>query len=183
MAELIGQEQVGFRLRLLDQQQEAGQLWQDYEIDFIVNQQARTFSNSPVIASPQGEAIHLVPLSDKTVGRFRFNLEPHNELDALSKQILDFINNPKRQEMFFEPADPSFELHIQRCSHMQAVSQTLGNNTEEEFKVYLWIDAGNSTKLEYTWDAEGLRFMVKATSLIDFANGLLRSTWQHTVPQ
>jgi|GEM_PF-3808153 len=175
---LLGQEQLGFSLNLLDEVEEAGQLWLNYGIELHLNGKKRAYSNNPVTdsslrGSEAAEAIPpLVALSDQTVGRFRFNLKPHNELERLSKQILDFIANPKRSELFFEPADPSFELHIQRSSHSLAANQVL-NTFEEEFKVYLWIDGGNSTKLEYTWDAEGMRLMVTAEALRSFANTLL----------
>ncbi len=154
MPTLIGNENIGFELKLTGLREEAGQSLEDYELIFHINGSTRVFSNQPVIARATP---HLVELNNQTVGRFTFNIKPHNEIEKLSKQINDFINNPKREEMFFEPADPSFELRIERTRH-----------SEDEFKIYLWIDGGNSSKLEYTWDAEGLRFLVSKSKLQNF---------------
>ncbi len=170
MPTLIGNENIGFELKLTELREEAGQSLQDYELIFHVNGKTRVFSNQPVITRPTP---HLVELNNQTVGRFSFNIQPHNEIEKLSKHINDFINNPKRSEMFFEPADPSFELRIERTRHSDGANELL-DLSEEEYKVYLWIDGGNSTKLEYTWDAEGIRFLINKTALNHFATALYR---------
>ncbi len=146
MPQLISKEQVGFELKLGAERKEANQLWLDYEL--IVQNGSRT----RVYRNQEENLIY---------GRFSFNLSEKNELKTLCDQIKKFIAEPSHRELFFEPADPSFELQIHRTQHSQ-----------DEYKVYLWIDAGNTTRLMYSWDAEGIRFLVTKAELTQFANNL-----------
>lgn len=173
MPTLIGNENIGFELKLTEPREEAGQKWQDYELIFHINGKTKRFFNQAVrhCQERSDEAIHLVELSDLTVGRFSFNLSERNEITILHEQIKAFIENPAKQELFFEPADPSFELRIERTRHNEAANKIL-DLSEEEFKIYLWIDGGNSTRLMYAWDAEGIRFLASKTAINGFIEGL-----------
>ena len=98
------------------------------------------------------------------VGKFAFNLSPRNGLDDLSNMISKFITNQKQQSMIFEPLDPSFEINIER-------TQIPG-----EYKFYCWVDAGNTQHLEYSWDAQGIRFIVTEQELTMFTQALQKSS-------
>jgi hypothetical protein len=171
MPSLISEEKVGFEIKLLDTCNDGSQIWQNYELILYVNGKARRFYNQAVrhCEERSDEAIPLVELSDQTVGRFRFNLSERNEIKRLQEQLEQFTSNPSKQELFFEPADPSFELHIERTRHSDNANKIL---SEEDYKVYLWVDAGNSTRLMYSWDAEGLRFLVTKTAIKAFTEAL-----------
>ncbi len=169
MPSLISEEKVGFEIKLLDTCNDGSQTWQNYELILYVNGKARRFYNQAV--DVKQEIVQLVELNDNSAGRFRFNLSERNEISTLQKQLEAFIDNPSKQELFFEPADPSFELRIERTRHSDGANQVL-NLSEEEYKVYLWVDAGNSTRLMYSWDAEGLRFLTNKTAINGFIEAL-----------
>lgn len=100
------------------------------------------------------------------IGKFAFALSPIDELKIFQKELISFINSP-RKAYRFEPADPSFGLEIERIT-----------NSQDEFKIQLWIDAGNSTQLEYTWDALGIRFVSNKINLEEFADSLTQKVLQ-----
>ncbi len=156
MATLIGNEELGFELNLGQERSEAGQRWLDYSLTLMVNGRKRNFANSDELL---------------VYGKFSFNLSERDELAAFKEQLKHFLEDTSKRELFFEPADPSFELRIERTKHSAASNQLLAL-TEEEFKVYIWIDAGNSTRLHYSWDAEGLRFLATKTQILQFHKSL-----------
>jgi hypothetical protein len=66
------------------------------------------------------------------------------------------------QKVFcFQPSDPSFEINIEKIKN--PLSQ------DYDYKVYCWIDAGNTNQLEYSWDALGIRFLSSRERIRDFA--------------
>ena len=93
------------------------------------------------------------------IGRFTLSLKPVNELEKLVNSLTYFLENPFQNTLIFEPSDPSFELIIER-GHAGS------------FKVYLWVDAGNTKQLSYTWDASGIRFITDTNNIIDFKEAL-----------
>jgi hypothetical protein len=95
------------------------------------------------------------------IGKFAFIIEPHNELEIFSQDLLAFLEN-KRQSFTFQPADPSFEIIIERIQNPLT--------KQDEFKVYCWVDAGNTNQLEYTWDGIGIRFLCSEENLKSFCN-------------
>jgi hypothetical protein len=123
------------------------ELWQFYEV--ILHRE----NSSVSFKSDTNE-------TNKTQGIFAFNLSPINELLRLQQGILNFLISEKRQQFIFQPADPSFELVIQR-SHF------------DQFKVYLWLDEGNTRQLEYTWNASGIRFISSQQQIRDFIQDLI----------
>ncbi len=147
MATLRGLEGVGFELILTGKRTEGSQEWLDYSLILHINTESKIFQNQAG--------------SEQLFGKFSFNLSERDELEALHKQIIKFIQTPSQSIMFFEPADPCFELQIHRTTH-----------SSDEYKIYLWIDAGNSTRLEYSWDAQGIRFLASQEQVLDFCKSL-----------
>lgn len=86
------------------------------------------------------------------IGKFAFSISPHNELKNFKQQLSDFLNST-HEKFRFEPYDPSFELIIERTQET------------DDFKVYFWVDAGNTSGLEYSWDSLGLRFITNISEL------------------
>ena len=84
--------------------------------------------------------------------------EPKDELSELSAQLLQLAGG-ERQEVLFEPAEPSFELSIKRTR-------------EGGLAVHVWLDAGNEETGFYRWDAAGIRFYTTAANVEMFARAL-----------
>lgn len=83
---------------------------------------------------------------------------PVDEIACLHRLVGEVLQHQKK-EIVFEPAEPSFELHIK--------------STEEGgFTVVVWLDAGNATSGYYQWDAAGLRLYSCAEELSRFADQL-----------
>jgi hypothetical protein len=66
-----------------------------------------------------------------------------------------------RQEVYFEPSEPSFEL-------------TLIRTRRGGIKVEAWIDSGNGSTGIYTWDACGIRFYTTDENIRTFIDELKR---------
>lgn len=92
-------------------------------------------------------------------GLFCLNISPVNEIKQLCANLEGFLNNESQDKLVFETIEPSLELNIVR-SHGGA------------FKVYIWIDAGNTSTITYTWDAMGLRFMTDKNKIENFISEL-----------
>lgn len=141
---------LSFELKLLTR--DLAEEWLSYELVFNIGKEERVFRSIDKVET----TFTGVP---GKVGQFAFSLKPKNELETLVSLIEKFLSNDEQKTMSFEPADPSFELNIER---------THG----DEFKVYIWIDAGNTKQLEYTWDAQGLRFFATKEKLESFVSEL-----------
>ena len=139
---------VSFEIEFLDIKEEQGQTWQYYRIHLQNGKEVYHFD------SIDKETVSAVGTIAQ-VGKFAFAIEPHNELEQFHKSLENFINSDKAS-FRFEPSDPSFELIIERLPII---------NDEHNFKVYFWVDAGNTKALEYTWDSIGVRFIASHSSL------------------
>ena len=137
--------QVSLELNLLETVSIDKASWLNYEIIFHVGQEQHKFS------SKNRQAITALGTVGE-IGKFAFAIEPYNELEVLIKGIESFLESTT-QTYRFEPADPSFELILER---------TIDPN---EIKVYCWVDAGNTQQLVYTWDGLGLRFVTTKEEL------------------
>ena len=72
--------------------------------------------------------------------------------------LIDFLAEltaGKRDTVFFEPSEPSFEISFSRM-HKGGI------------KVEAWLDAGNGNTGFYTWDAFGIRFYTNDELLVSF---------------
>lgn len=135
------------------------EFWLDYELKIFTGEKEYSFN------SIDREAItHTGMISE--IGKFMFAVKPFNELEQLKKSLTVYLE-AKQKSFVYEPGEPSFELEIERTVH----SGQFGSN-EEEFKVYFWIDSGNTTQLEYTWDGIGLRFVTTKSKLVEFLAGI-----------
>lgn len=131
---------------------EAEQSWQEYEINFYKGKEKYSFkSREKKVTTYTGDM-------QAEIGKFAFSLSPVNEINEMKKQLDNFLNN-RISSFIFQPGDPSFEFEIIKVN-------------ENEFKVYFWVDAGNTTQLEYTWDAVGVRFLTDRVKLLGFSNSL-----------
>lgn len=124
--------------------------WQNYEIIFHKGQDSYSFSSrSKQVTTYTGDM-------QAEIGKFAFSLQPVNEINEMKKQLENFLSG-KIHKFIFQPGDPSFEFEISKV-------------TEDEFKVYFWVDAGNTSQLEYTWDAVGIRFLTTRAKLEAFSS-------------
>lgn len=96
------------------------------------------------------------------IGKFAFALKPFNELHKFHAALLALLES-KIPYLCFEPFDPSFEIEITAIG-------------ASEFKIQLWVDAGNTRGLEYSWDAMGMRFVTTADKLKNFCDQLLSNS-------
>ena len=140
---------VSFEIILTEQKQEQGQKWQYYEVKLEKGTEVYHFK------SQNKEAISNIGTVAQ-IGKFAFVLEPYNELEAFTKSLEKFFQS-KQQSFRFEPSDPSFELLIEKLPKI---------NGKQHYKVYFWLDAGNTQALECTWDGLGVRFICES---LDFS--------------
>jgi hypothetical protein len=150
--------QVRFEFNLLDTVSIDKTSWLNYEIIFHIGQETYKFS------SKDRKAITALGTIGE-IGKFALSIAPYNELEAFTKGVQSFLES-ELQNYRFEPADPSFELILER---------TIDAN---EIKVYCWIDAGNTQQLVYTWDGLGVRFVTSRASIEDFIR-LLANYYPH----
>lgn len=147
MAQLLSEDQdciskielVGRERKTLSSDKATGQDWQ--KVDFILSSGKQTFRTEPtenvmLCRAPQDELITLV-------------------------ETLQHLLEKKRDEVIFEPSEPSFELSFTRTRR-------------GGIKVEAWIDSGNATTDIYTWDASGIRFYSTDDNIRQFAEDLKR---------
>ena len=120
--------------------------WQRFSINFISGKKTINFNTD----KKQAEEIK---------GLFCLNVSSVNELKQLTQNLSEFIKNEKQKEFVFETIEPSFELRISKAH----------NNA---FKVYSWVDSGNTSTIIYTWDALGIRYMTSKENLLKFIDQL-----------
>ncbi|MDR3613896.1 MAG: hypothetical protein P4L53_10020 [Candidatus Obscuribacterales bacterium] len=89
-----------------------------------------------------------------TISDCLFCRNPQDEVAELCKRLEALIENDK-QQLLFEPSEPSFEISISRTR-------------QNEAKVEVWLDSGNATTGFYSWDAAGIRFHTLQEHLIAF---------------
>jgi hypothetical protein len=85
--------------------------------------------------------------------------QPEDEAGKLVLLIGELVDG-KRNEVIFEPAEPTFELSLSRTR-------------EGGIKAEVWIDSGNASTGFYRWDACGIRFYTTDANLKSFAESLL----------
>ena len=125
---------------------EEEQSWQSYELKLHSGTKTLVFNSSD--KNP-----------NEVKGLFCFNIKPINELKNLSENLKSFLEN-EEEHFVFEPLEPSIELRISK-SHASS------------FQVELWVDAGNTSTIIYTWDALGIRFMTTKEKLVQFCSELV----------
>lgn len=143
--------QVSCEIKLLEKKEEQGQEWQYYQIGLKNGNESYCFKS---IDKKTISAVGTIA----EIGKFAFAIKPHNELEVFQESFSAYVSSDKKN-FRFEPSDPSFELIIERLPII---------NKEENFKVYFWVDAGNTKALEYTWDSIGVRFICSKESLDKF---------------
>lgn len=126
-----------------------------------ISEDENSWLNIELSSSCAGETAIYQSSVDKISGKFLFALKPHNELNKFIEQLESFLEDDSKQKLFFEPAEPSFEIQIKRSRH-----------SKTEFQVYLWVDADNSRFYHYSWDARGIRFICNQNDLANFINSL-----------
>jgi hypothetical protein len=94
------------------------------------------------------------PETFSTISDCLFCRNPQDEVSELCKRLEALIENDK-QQLLFEPSEPSFEISISRTR-------------QNEAKVEAWLDSGNATTGFYSWDAAGIRFHTLQEHLIAF---------------
>lgn len=144
---------LSLEIKILDTDSSSNSKWLNYEIIFHIGTETYLFS------SKNRKAITHTGLVAE-IGKFAFSIEPYNELENLTNGIEKFLASNK-ESFRFEPSDPSFELIVERT------------NFPGQFKVYFWVDAGNTTQLEYTWDGIGLRMVTSEEELRKFLTDFL----------
>lgn len=137
-------------IKLLDEVTVDDNKWLNYEIELKMNDSTYQFKS-------QNKTATTALGTTAEIGKFAFAISPHNELETFQQQFKQFLETDQNK-FRFEPYDPSFELIIERAENPE-------KNTGERFKVAFWIDAGNSTNLEYSWDGMGIRFVTELNSL------------------
>jgi hypothetical protein len=85
---------------------------------------------------------------------------PHDEIVTLVEGLEQLLEK-KRDEVLFEPSEPSFEMSFARTRR-------------GGIKVEAWIDAGNATTGIYTWDASGIRFYSTDANIRSFTEEIRR---------
>jgi hypothetical protein len=141
------ESRLAFEIELLDKVD----TWLNYKIKFQVGTTLHEF------ASKSRQVLSYVGTKGE-IGKFALSLSPVNELDNLKLNLSKFVENSLQEYFRFEPLDPSFEIEITRVA--------------DQFKVYVWVDAGNTTQLAYTWDAIGIRFMTDRSQILQFLRQL-----------
>jgi hypothetical protein len=81
--------------------------------------------------------------------------EPDDEMLHLV-EMLGELAEGKREKVLFEPAEPFFELNIERTR-------------DGSFTVETWIDSGDAATGFYRWDAIGVRFFTTTEQMKNFA--------------
>ena len=84
--------------------------------------------------------------------------QPKDEVARLIAHLEELIAG-ERERVLFEPAEPSFELELDR-------------GKDGGFKVHAWLDAGNAKSGIYRWDAAGIRFFTTQAHLAAFVKQL-----------
>jgi hypothetical protein len=83
---------------------------------------------------------------------------PRDEIDDLLKLLTDLLAT-RTDRILFEPAEPFFELMIERSGR-------------HGLKVETWMDAGDAHTGIYTWDAAGIRFQTTSANLEQFLEAI-----------
>lgn len=154
---------LSLELRFLGYDLVAQEKWLNYQIIFRIGSQEYMFK------SRQKQAQTFLGTIGE-IGKFAFVVEPVNEVQTLADDLEKFLSN-NRASYTFQPADPSFELVIERLHN--PLTQI------DEFKIYCWVDAGNTNQLEYSWDGIGVRFLTSKTLLQTFRDELVTQVPQH----
>lgn len=84
-------------------------------------------------------------------GDYVFAATPINELKIMIEGIESFLKNDDKKLFSFEPAEPSFELIIER--------------THKGYSVTVWADSGNVISDHYSWDSFGVRFFTNEKNI------------------
>ncbi|PWU03036.1 MAG: hypothetical protein C5B53_00990 [Candidatus Melainabacteria bacterium] len=79
---------------------------------------------------------------------------PQDEIAKLL-YLLNEMRQKRLDSFSFEPAEPFFELSLER-------------SPDHGLKVEAWLDAGNAESGIYTWDAMGVRFHTTEDNLASF---------------
>ena len=102
--------------------------------------------------------------SSKGSGDYVLAVKPINEIENLICGINNLIKDSEVKTFLFEPAEPTFELIIEK-SH-------------KGYSVNFWVDAGNVISDHYTWDGFGIRFFTNKEKLLSFTEELKKEMQQ-----
>ena len=98
--------------------------------------------------------------TSRGTGDYLFAVTPVNEIENLTVGIDNLIKSKENKTFFFEPAEPSFELIIEKSF--------------KGYSVTCWADAGNVISDHYTWDGFGIRFFTTKEKLKYFVEELIK---------
>lgn len=153
MAKLLGEDSnsdISFEINIKDLSPD--QAWRNYEVVFNQGNEHKIFQSIDKIeTTPTG-----IP---GQVGKFAFSVQPQNRLELFIDLVEKFLEDEEQKQLNYEPADPSFEFILEK-SHANTI------------KAYLWVDHGNTKKLEYSWDALGMRILTNKEQVLKFTNEL-----------
>ncbi len=83
---------------------------------------------------------------------------PKDEIAQIVKSLSQLLEN-KRDSAQFEPLEPSFELRVERQS-------------EDGYRVFMWLNTGNVETEIYRWDSLGIRLFTSGDNLQRFTQEL-----------
>ena len=135
-------------LKAMDKEDIQGQSWQHFTLTLKTGTYELRLGRFP-----SDPTANFSTLSDCLFCR-----TPQDEVAELCKRLEALIETDK-QQLLFEPSEPSFELSINRTR-------------QNEAKVEVWLDSGNATTGFYSWDAAGIRFHTLQEHLIAFLKEL-----------
>jgi hypothetical protein len=154
---------LSLEIKFLDTHTTENETWLNYTIIFHAGDKTTEFKSKN-----KKTQTYLGTIGE--IGKFAFILEPVSELKTFSNDLLRFLDSPQTQ-FIFQPSDPSFELNIEKIKNPLS--------GDYDYKIFYWIDAGNTNQLEYSWDALGIRFLTSKERIRDFALELADLQLQH----
>jgi hypothetical protein len=96
--------------------------------------------------------------SDESVQESLLCRKPRDEVRILADSLKEVLE-AKSKRALFEPAEPFFELMVERSER-------------HGLKVEVWLDAGSAESGIYTWDASGIRLHTNEDKLAQFIREL-----------
>jgi hypothetical protein len=148
---------LSLEISFLEKQITQNETWLNYTIIFHAGEQTTEFKSKN-----KKTQTYLGTIGE--IGKFAFIVEPISELKTLSNDLLRFLDSPQTH-FSFQPSDPSFELNIEKIKNPLS--------GDFDYKIFCWIDAGNTNQLEYSWDSLGIRFLSTRERIKDFAQELV----------
>ncbi|MBX9695536.1 MAG: hypothetical protein K2Z81_24340 [Cyanobacteria bacterium] len=114
---------------------------------------------SYVLQIAHGDTLFSIPGESRTSEACVLCRRPKDEIVHLAKILSELVEH-QRDASQFEPLEPSFELRVERQS-------------EDGYRVFMWLDKGNVETEIYRWDSLGIRFFTSGDNLQRFTLELL----------